>query len=100
MAIRLKRPNGVTVHLIVVYAPTKRKSETALVFDERLDAFYDELTAAGKTARVEDFRIVLGDWNAKVGRNRRKDYRGRGDYDKDLARTLGPYGNAACNECG
>ena len=100
MAIRLKQPNGVTLHLIVVYAPTKRKSETALVFDERLDAFYDELTAAGKTARVEDFRIVLGDWNAKVGRNKRKDFRGLGAFDKDLARTLGPYGTSARNASG
>ena len=100
MAIRLKRPNGVTLHLIVVYAPTKKTRERLPDFEVRLDEFYDELTAAGRTARVEDFRIVLGDWNAKVGRNKRKDFRGRGDYDKDLARTLGPYGTAARNECG
>ena len=50
MAIRLKRPNGVTVHLTVVYAPTRRKSEAALVFEDRLDEFYDELTAAGSAA--------------------------------------------------
>ena len=45
MAIRLKRPSGVTVHRIVVCAPTRKKKEALRDFDERLDAIYDEMTA-------------------------------------------------------
>ena len=50
MAIRLKWPSGVTVHLFVVYAPTRKTNQTPRVFDERLGDCYEELTAASATA--------------------------------------------------
>lgn len=50
--------------LINVHAPTEEKSE------EEKDIFYDELDRALAASPASDMKIVLGDFNAQVGKER------------------------------
>ena len=51
------------IQVIQVYAPTSDGS------DEELDKFYSELETAMKQCKSTDNTIILGDFNAKVGKS-------------------------------
>ena len=51
----------VNIVCVQVYAPTSEHS------DEEIEAFYDDVEKAIKTAKSSDIVIIMGDLNAKVG---------------------------------
>ena len=67
-----------------VYAPTSDYDDTDV------EAFYEQLQEVLDETPRRDILIVQGDWNAKVGEDARKDWKG----------TRGPYSNAQTNERG
>ena len=48
-------------NLIQVYAPTSDHS------DNKIEAFYDEIEATPKYTRSSEIKMLMGDFNAKVG---------------------------------
>ena len=63
MVVRLKG-RSFDICLIQCYAPTADNT------DDEVDKFYDQLYRAIKKCRSQDIRIAMGDFNAKVGRER------------------------------
>lgn len=58
--VRLRnRVRNITI--IQCYAPTEEAAE------EEKDSFYEQLTDVVRTAKTQDIKIILGDFNAKVG---------------------------------
>ena len=58
--VRLKgRPFDIS--LIQCYTPTADNN------DDEIDKFYEQLDEAIKQFRSQDIRIIMGDFNAKVG---------------------------------
>ena len=55
------------INVIQVYAPTSASTE------EELEEFYEELDKYKKECKDHEVNIVMGDFNAKVGRGRHKD---------------------------
>lgn len=51
------------ISIIQCYAPTEQDD------DEHKDTFYDQLEACFMSSSRSDNKIVMGDYNAKVGRN-------------------------------
>ena len=60
--IRLKMGSKKNLTLINIHAPTNEKDDTIK------DLFYDELDMVYDSAPNNDIKIVLGDFNAKIGR--------------------------------
>ena len=52
------------IAIIQVYAPTQDHSE------EEVEEFYEQINNALKYVKSQEMRIVMGDWNAKVGREK------------------------------
>ena len=63
LMVKLKG-NPFDTTIIQVYAPTESHSE------QEMDMFYEEVDKAKKQAGSQDIVIVMGDWNAKIGRGR------------------------------
>lgn len=61
MLLRLKT-NYRPMNIIQVYAPTADKQ------DEEVEQFYDQITSLLSMTKRGEVTIVLGDWNAKVGK--------------------------------
>ena len=55
------------VNIIQVYAPTQESTE------EEVDEFYDQVAEAQNQCKSQDITLVLGDFNAKVGKDRYED---------------------------
>ena len=55
---------GLDLAVVQVYAPTSDHS------DEELEEFYASVQSALKKVDKRDIKIVLGDFNAKVGKDR------------------------------
>ena len=70
------------ITIIQAYAPTSDYDDTDI------EAFYEQLQEVLDETPRKDILIVQGDWNAKVGEDARKDWKG----------TCGPYSNAQTNE--
>ena len=75
------KPTKTTI--IQVYAPTSKK-ET----DDDTDKFYEDLQSVITTVKDKDPLIIMGDFNAKVGKGPQKDS------------GLGPFGLGNRNERG
>ena len=80
LMVKLKG-NPFNTTIIQVYAPTGDHSE------EEVDAFYEDLHRARRQAGSQDVVIVMGDWNAKIGRGRE-------------GRVVGPFGLGVRNDRG
>lgn len=81
MSVRLQaKPQNITI--IQIYAPTTTAEE------EEITAFYEEMQQVIKKTSKKDYLVVMGDFNAKVGKN----------YDKE--KTIGRYGLGERNEAG
>ena len=52
------------VNIIQDYAPTSMSTE------EELDTLYEQLSMAYKTCKSQEIKILMGDFNAKVGRGK------------------------------
>ena len=63
MVIKLKGKKF-DVNIIQAYAPTSMSTE------EELDMFYEQLSMAYKTCKSQEINILMGDFNAKVGRGK------------------------------
>ena len=63
MVIKLKGKKF-DVNIIQAYAPTSMSTE------EELDTFYEQLSMAYKTCKSQEVKILMGDFNAKVGRSK------------------------------
>ena len=83
MTIRLKaKPFNIT--LIQIYAPTSDYD------DEEVEVFYQDLQKAFNDAPNKDIKIILGDWNAKIGK----------DSYHDWTKEQGIYCNESTNDRG
>ena len=80
LMVKLKG-NPFDITIIQVYAPTESHSE------QEMDMFYEEVDKAKKQAGSQDIVIVMGDWNAKIGRGRE-------------GRVVGPFGLGGRNDRG
>ena len=69
------------IGLIQIYAPTSAHD------DEEVEKFYEDLDFAMKQLKSQDVKIVMGDFNAKVGNSRTED-------------IVGPWGLGDRNERG
>ena len=58
------RGSPFNISIVQVYAPTEDHS------DQEIEIFYEQLNAARKQAGSQDIVIVMGDFNAKIGRGR------------------------------
>ena len=67
--------------IIQVYAPTSESS------DEEIDKFYEDLDKAKRYLKSQDIKVIMGDFNAKVGDERVED-------------IVGPWGLGKLNERG
>lgn len=83
--IIVARFNGQPMHLTViqVYAPTSNSS------DEDIDEFYRQLEETLASINRKDVKIVIGDWNAKVG-----------DDNTGMEMVMGRYGYGERNDRG
>lgn len=79
------RFNGQPMHFTViqVYAPTSSSS------DEEIDEFYRQLEETMASVNRKDVKIVIGDWNAKVG-----------DDNSGTEMVMGRYGYGERNDRG
>ena len=59
------------ISIIQIYAPTQDQE------DEEIELFYDETQTAIKNVKTDDMLCVMGDLNAKVGKERTTDITGR-----------------------
>jgi len=71
----------VNFNIIQVYAPTASKS------DQEIEDFYSQLKQLGTSTKKHDINIVMGDFNAKVGKGK-------------VADIIGDYGLGTRNERG
>ena len=69
------------LNFIIVYAPT------AMLDDDKVDKFYEQVDQAMKQCKSQEVTIVMGDLNAKVGMERVGD-------------IVGPYGLGELNDRG
>ena len=83
ITIRLKAP-PFTITIIQTYAPTTDYD------DDDTEDFYDQLQEVIDQAPKKDVLVVQGDWNAKIGEDASKNWRG----------TCGQYCNPETNERG
>ena len=67
--------------MIQVYAPTANAEE------DKLDNFYDDVQEEMDRTPKQDLLMIIGDWNAKVGRT-------------EELRIVGKYGLETQNEAG
>lgn len=63
LMVKLK-VNPFNTTITQVYAPAHAHSE------QEIDVFYEKVDRARKQAGSQDVVIVMGDWNAKIGRGR------------------------------
>ena len=61
------KPKPFNINIIQVYAPRNASTE------EKLEEFYEELGKCKKECKDHEVNIVMGDFNAKVGRGRLTD---------------------------
>ena len=80
MVIKLKS-TPLDMGIIQVYAPTTRQDEM------EVQGFYEDLDKAMKYLKSQDIKVVMGDFNAKVG-------------DKRIEDIVGPWGLGVENERG
>lgn len=72
------------ITIIQCYAPTEVKD------DDEKDAFYEQLNVVLEEIPRSDIKVMMGDFNAKVGANQ----------DRDLFKFVGPHGLGVRNENG
>ena len=82
MMLRVPLSSGRYLSIISVYAPTLQASE------EVLDSFYESLRQTIRSVPKEEKLILLGDFNARVGR------------ESETWNALGPYGIGKMNSNG
>ena len=80
MTVRIQG-HPINISIIQVYAPT---SEAA---DEDIEDFYETVQSAMDSIPKRDFLIIMGDWNAKIGRTEKSE-------------CVGQYGLGTRNEGG
>ena len=80
MVIKLKG-TPVNINIIQAYAPTSTSSE------HDLETFYHHLDKATSICKTAEMKIVMGDFNAKIGEGRQN-------------QTVGPHGLGTRNERG
>ena len=68
--IKLQR-KPFNISIIQIYAPTQDHE------DEEIELFYDEIQTAIKNVKADDILCVMGDLNAKVGKERTTDITGQ-----------------------
>ena len=81
LSVRL-RANPINVTIFQVYAPIAAATE------EEIEAFYGEIQNAIDSANLQDVKIIMGDFNAKVG------------CDVPVKGVTGKHGLGECNERG
>ena len=60
----------INIAVIQVYAPTTSHS------DEETEMFYETLEETIARTRKKDITIIIGDWNAKIGKDAYEDWAG------------------------
>ncbi|KAG1671332.1 Craniofacial development protein 2 [Nymphon striatum] len=64
------------INIIQVYAPTQDYD------DEEIETFYEEIQVAIKNTKSDDILCIMGDFNAKVGKEKHTDIVGNGGLGK------------------
>lgn len=82
MTMRLKGKCA-NINVVQCYAPTEEAK------DDQKDKFYDTLNQTLKNVPRKDFKIVMGDFNAKVGSD-----------NSDLEKVMGKHGVGSINDNG
>ena len=78
------RASPFNITIIQAYAPTSNYDDT------EIEAFYDQLQEVFDETPKKDILIAQGDWNAKIGEDATKDWKG----------ICGSYSNSQTNERG
>ena len=78
------RANPFNITIVQAYAPTTSYD------DDEIEAFYDQLQDVIDETPKKDILIVQGDWNARIGKEARKDWEG----------TCGEHCNTETNDRG
>ena len=64
------------ISVVQVHAPTQDDSE------EEVEEFYEQFKSALKYIKFQEMLIIMGDWNAKVGRVRILEVTGELDWER------------------
>lgn len=62
--LQMKTNKNKKFNLIQIYAPTADKSE------DLMESFYEDLNTVLKSTKKEDITVIMGDFNAKVGKEK------------------------------
>lgn len=81
LSVRIKA-KPINVSIFQIYAPTSNAE------DEEIETFYDKLRETMNSSPSQDIKIIIGDFNAKVGANIKVD------------KIIDRHGLGQCNECG
>jgi len=81
MVLKLKGKKFI-VNIIQAYAPTSMSTE------EEIATFYEQLDMAYKTCKSQEIKILMGDFNAKVGRGKHETVAGPFGLEETIGEIL------------